>query len=89
MCELSYNSTYQDSIKASPFEIAYEYEPSMIRKVNSWDLEDNKYSPNAEEFVRRVKLILQQTQDNIVKHKGDKKNTIIEKEDTLNIKLVT
>ncbi|ONH71721.1 hypothetical protein BOH78_4285, partial [Pichia kudriavzevii] len=30
-----------------------------------WDLEDNKYSPNAEEFVRRVKLILQQTQDNI------------------------
>ncbi|OUT22427.1 hypothetical protein CAS74_002161 [Pichia kudriavzevii] len=53
MCELSYNSTYQDSIKASPFEIAYEYEPSMIRKVNSWDLEDNKYSPNAEEFVRR------------------------------------
>ncbi|KGK36121.1 hypothetical protein JL09_g4729 [Pichia kudriavzevii] len=52
MCELSYNSTYQDSIKASPFEIAYEYEPSMIRKVNSWDLEDNKYSPNAEEFVR-------------------------------------
>ncbi|ONH70515.1 DNA dC-_dU-editing enzyme APOBEC-3F, partial [Pichia kudriavzevii] len=50
-----------DSIKASPFEIAYEYEPSMIRKVNSWDLEDNKYSPNAEEFVRRVKLILQHT----------------------------
>ena len=89
MCELSYNSTYQDSIKASPFEIAYEYEPNMIRKVNSWDLEDNKYSPNAEEFVRRVKLILQQTLDNIVKHKGNKENTIIEKEDTLNIKLVT
>ncbi|KGK36195.1 hypothetical protein JL09_g4655 [Pichia kudriavzevii] len=88
MCELSYNSTYQDSIKASPFEIAYEYEPNMIRKVNSWDLEDNKYSPNAEEFVRRVKLILQQTLDNIVKHKGDKENTIIEKEDILNIKYI-
>ncbi|OUT21674.1 hypothetical protein CAS74_003800 [Pichia kudriavzevii] len=36
MCEHSYNSTFQDSIKA----------------INSWDLEDNKYSPNAEEFVR-------------------------------------
>ncbi|OUT21748.1 hypothetical protein CAS74_002720 [Pichia kudriavzevii] len=59
MCELSYNSTYQDSIKASPFEIAYEYEPNMIRKVNSWDLEDNKYSPNAEEFVRRKKKIFE------------------------------
>lgn len=32
MCELSYNSTYQDSIKASPFEIAYGYESNMIKK---------------------------------------------------------
>ena len=32
MCELSYNSTYQDSIKASPFEIVYGYESNMIKK---------------------------------------------------------
>lgn len=42
LCEPSSNSTYQDSITASPFEIACGYEPNMIKKVNSWDLEDNK-----------------------------------------------
>ncbi|TID17214.1 hypothetical protein CANINC_004073 [Pichia inconspicua] len=64
--EFAYNSTYQDSIKMPPFKLAYGYVPDSPKAVNSWDISDERYSSNAEEFIRRALLTLRQAQDNIV-----------------------
>lgn len=66
MVEFAYNSTYQDSIKCSPFELAIGYKPDSMKSVNSWNIADNRYSARAEEYARRMRLTLTQVQDNIV-----------------------
>ncbi|MDN6023375.1 MAG: hypothetical protein L0I32_06045 [Lactobacillus sp.] len=64
--EFAYNSTYQDSIKMAPFKLAYGYVPDSPKAVSSWNIADERYSPHAEEYIRRALLTLRQAQDNIV-----------------------
>ena len=63
--EFAYNSTYQDSIKCSPFKLALGYEPESFKKVN-YPIDVERYSPNAEEYFQNMQAILIQAQDNIV-----------------------
>lgn len=64
--EFAYNSTFHDSIKMPPFKLAYGYVPDSPKTVSSWKIADERYSPNAEEYIRRALLTLRQAQDNIV-----------------------
>lgn len=64
--EFAYNSTFHDSIKCTPFEMAIGYVPDSPKKISAWNVNDNRYSPRAEEYIRRLNLVLKQTQDNIV-----------------------
>jgi hypothetical protein len=63
--EFAYNSTYQNSIRTSPFELG-GYKPDSLKQISSWNIDDNRFSLNAEEYMRRMKLTLTQAQDNIV-----------------------
>ncbi|TID30104.1 hypothetical protein CANINC_001312, partial [Pichia inconspicua] len=36
------------------------------KAVSSWNIADERYSPHAEEYIRRALLTLRQAQDNIV-----------------------
>ncbi|MDN6032870.1 MAG: transposase family protein, partial [Lactococcus lactis] len=64
--EFAYNSTYQDSIKDVPFRLGIGYVPDSMKKVSHWKIDDDRFSPSAEEYMRRMAITLQQTQDNIV-----------------------
>lgn len=63
--EFAYNSTYQNSIKTTPFQLALGYLPESFKKVNT-AIDVDRYSASAEKYFEMMKSALIQAQDNIV-----------------------
>lgn len=66
MLEFAYNNSIQKSSGMTPFELSQGYRPTSPTFISGTRVDSSRYSPNAEEYVKRMKLVMQQAQDNLV-----------------------
>ena len=67
VAEFAYNSSHQLSIGMSPFELCYGYLPDSPSTMQGYSIHDLRYDDKAARFAKRMKLIIKQVQDNLVK----------------------